>query len=154
MKTQFISRIALLVSMGLSALTFVLFFLVGLGEINAEGKNEPTMTNLLIGIVLVFFAALVILTIANFFLAVAKNKDKGLLRVLVAFATPVILMVICYFVCSGQEVPEAMAGKITSTDMALADACIYPIALLVIVSIVCTVLCATGLLSKSGTKQG
>ena len=81
MKTQFISRIALLVSMGLSALTFVLFFLVGLGEINAEGKNEPTMTNLLIGIVLVFFAALVILTIANFFLAVAKNKDKGLLRV-------------------------------------------------------------------------
>lgn len=154
MKTQLISRIALWVSMGLSALIFILFFLVGVGEINEAGKNEPTMTNAVIGIVLVFSIALVILTIVNFFHAVAKCKDKGLLRVLVAFAAPIILMVICYFICGNQEVPEAMEGKITSTDMALADACIYPIALLVIVSIICTVLCATGILSKSAIKKG
>lgn len=150
MKPQVISKIAMWAGIGISALVFALFMLVGFDQTNDEGQSDPQMTPVLIWLAFAFIIILTILTLANLFVSVFKYKDNGLLRVLVAAAIPTVMVIISTLLNQGQEIP---AGKeCTSFDLALADGFIYPIFIILAVAVIAAIVCASDILSKSAVK--
>lgn len=147
MKTQSISRIALWVCVGVLAVVLGLFFFVGFDEPSADvaGKNDPMFTSLLMFTMYAFSIIATILTAINFALAMFKFRDTGLMRVFVACFASSALYVIFRLVFSGQVVPEG--ASYTSADMAVADAYIWTIAILFVIAVVVSVVCASGIMN-------
>ncbi len=148
MKTQYISRMALWISMGLFAIVLGLFFFVGFDEPSMEvsGKNEPMFTGLLIFTMYAFTIIAIILTSINLALAMFKFRDTGLMRVFAACFSAAFVYVVFRIIFSGQVAPEG--ANYTSSDMAVADAYIWTIAILFTLAVGASIVCATGLLSN------
>lgn len=153
MKIQNVSKLAMWVGMGIAVLVLGLFFVVGFDNPSEEvmDHNEPQFTNLLIYTMYAFVAVLAGLTIWNLVLAVTKFRDGGLMKVIAYCGGSIILYIILRLVCGGQEAPEG--AEYTGSDMALADAYIYTIYVLFLAAIVVSVICATGILTKSAVKN-
>jgi len=151
MKTQKISKLALLVCVVITVVVLGLFFFVGFDSVNEEGGAEPQFTELLMWTMYAFVGVLGLLTIGNLLLAVTKFRDGGLIRVIIYCGGSILLYVIFRLVFGGQEAPEDV--DYTGTDMAIADAYIYTIYILFLIAVVVSAVCASGILSKSATKN-
>ncbi len=153
MKIQNISKLAMYLGMGIAVLVLVLFFIVGFDNPSAEvpGKNDPTLTELLMYVMYAYVVILAALTIWNLVMAVTKFRDGGLIRVITYCGGSLVLYFIFRMICSGQEAPEG--AEYTGTDMAVADAYIWTIGILFLGAVVVSVLCASGIMAKSATKK-
>lgn len=153
MKSQNISKLVLLASMGIAVLVVVLFFLIGFDEPSATvlDKNEPKLTGVLLFTMYAYIGLLAIFTIGNLALAVTKFHDGGLIKVLAYCGGSIILYWVFRLICSGQEAPEG--AEYTGTDMAVADAYIWTIGILFVAAVAVSVLCASGFMAKSAIKK-
>lgn len=139
--------------MGIAVLVIVLFFCIGFDTPSPEvaDKNEPTLTGVLMYTMYAYAGILTALTLANLGLAVTKFRDGGLIKVIAYCGGSLVLYVLFRIICNGQEAPEG--ANYTSADMAVADAYIWTIAILFLAAVVASVVCASGIMSKSAIKK-
>ena len=130
MKTQLISRLvqwALIIG---AVLLLVLMFVLG----------EDTGTDILMYGMYAYGAIMVAGMLANAVMSI-KNKDWGLIRVIIAVIATFVLYFIFSLVAGGEG------------DEALADGYCYTIYALTILAIVAVIGCAAGIIYKLGNKN-
>lgn len=135
MKTQNLSKLIMWICVAVIVVVLGLFLFVGYDTPSEEiaDKNDPQFTSLLIYTTYAFIGILGVLTLVNFAMAIFKNKDTGLIRVFVACAAALALYFIFRLIFGGQVAPEG--AEYTGDDMAVADAYIYTIGILFVVTI-------------------
>lgn len=164
MKTQNISKYALWLCVGIAIVVLGLFFFVGFDNENEAKLKDPENTNLLIYAMYGFTIVLTVLTLVNLVLAVFKFRDGGLMRILISIVSSLGLFAIFrYIICSGQEVAANDPllklyddGKLTiqeqmqqlANDMAMADAFIWAVGILLVLAIAAWLVCASGILGR------
>ncbi len=130
MKTQLISRLvqwALIIG---AVLLLVLMFVLG----------EDTGTDILMYGMYAYGAIMVAGMLANAVMSI-KNKDWGLIRVIIAVVATFVLYFIFSLVAGGEG------------DEALADGYCYTIYALTLLAIVAVIGCASGIIYKLGNKN-
>ena len=113
--------------------------------------NEPKFTNVLILGMYAYVVVLAGLTIWNLVMAVTKFRDGGLIRVITYCGGSMVLYFVLRMLFGGQEVPEG--AEYTTTDLAVADAYIWTIYILFLAAAIVSVICASGVLTKSAVKK-
>ncbi len=151
MKTQNLSKLVMWACMGIAVLILLLFFFVGFDEVNEDGLNEPKFTNVLILGMYAYVVVLAGLTIWNLVMAVTKFRDGGLIRVITYCGGSMVLYFVLRMLFGGQEVPEG--AEYTTTDLAVADAYIWTIYILFLGAAIVSVICASGMMTKSAVKK-
>lgn len=130
MKTQLISKLAMWALLGIAILLLVLFAVLG----------EDTGTELLMYGMYAYGAIMVAGMVANMVMSF-RNKDWGLIRVIIAVIATFVLYFIFSLVAGGEG------------DEALADGYCYTIYALTVLAIVAVVGCASGIIYKLGNKN-
>ena len=130
MKTQLISKLTMWALLGIAILLLVLFAVLG----------EDTGTELLMYGMYAYGAIMVAGMLANAVMSI-KNKDWGLIRVIIAVVATFVLYFIFSLVAGGEG------------DEALADGYCYTIYALTLLAIVAVIGCASGIIYKLGNKN-
>ena len=130
MKTQLISKLAMWALLGIAILLLVLFAVLG----------EDTGTELLMYGMYAYGAIMVAGMVANMVMSF-RNKDWGLIRVIIAVIATFVLYFIFSLVAGGEG------------DEALADGYCYTIYALTVLAIVAVIGCASGIIYKLGNKN-
>ena len=157
MKTQNISKYALLALVGVAVLLFVLFIFAGDPE-----NPEDSWTDYLIYGMYAYVGIMVAGMVANMGLSFV-NQDWGLVRVIIAVvATLVLYAIFRYAIVSGDIEPDLqaklIAGKVFDAEeqvatVKLASAYCYTIYTLTLLAVLAVIGCASGLIYKLGNKH-